>query len=109
MTTTLRLFFVGVLLVMVWVTYVASLDRNVLLAAREIWSDPWGRATLVDAYLAFLVVWIWIAWRERNRVRAAAWLVALLLLGNFAIATYFLLALYRQNDRSWTSLFEQRR
>lgn len=108
MKTLLKLFFLGVLLAMGWVTWTASADRSVFAAAGEIWADPWGRATLFDAYFAFLVAWIWIAWRERSAGRAAAWLVAILLLGNFAIATYFLVALVRLGDRPWTGLFQQR-
>lgn len=104
----LKIFFLGVLVAMSWATWTASLDRDVLTAGSEIWADPWGRATLFDAYFAFLVVWLWIAWRERGGVRAVAWLVAVLLLGNFAIASYFLWALFRLGDLPWTDLFRQR-
>ena len=40
---------VGVVAAMLWLTVRASLDRSVLLAARDLWNDPWGRATLADA------------------------------------------------------------
>lgn len=107
MKTFLYLAFIAVLIAMTWVTVTASLDRNVLVAAVEIWNDPWGKATLFDAYFAFLTVYLWIAFRERGWGRRALWLVLILTLGNFAIAAYFLLALKQLGPgRPWTALFE---
>ncbi len=102
-------FWSAVLIAMIWVTTWASLDRDVFTAAAEIWRDPWGRATLFDAYFAFLAVWVWIAWRERTPLRAALWLALLLGLGNIAIALYFLAALVRlPPGDSWDALFRPR-
>lgn len=99
-------FFLFVLAAMLWVTVTASMDRNVLVAAAEIWDDPWGKATLFDAYFGFLTVFIWIAYREPTRWRRALWLVLLLTLGNFAIAAYFLIALLRLGPgEPWTVIF----
>jgi hypothetical protein len=89
----LLLWFAGVLAAMSWVTVWASLDQNVLAGGAALWALPWGRATLFDAYFAFVAVWLWIAWRERSAAVRLAWLLAILLFGNFAIAGYFLLAL----------------
>jgi len=101
-------FFVFSLAAMLWVTVRASLDRNVLDAAVEIWADPWGRATLFDAYLAFLTVWLWIVHREPTWLRRLAWLVLILGLGNFAIAAYFLIALARlRSGEDWRGLFRE--
>ena len=84
-----------VLVAMAAVTLWATLDANVLEGGGRVWREPWGRATLFDAYFAFVAVWLWIAWRERSTVARAAWLFALFLLGNFAIAAYFLFQLRR--------------
>ena len=98
--------FLAVLALMTWVTVVASADRGVLTAAAEIWRDPWGRATLFDTYFAFLTVYLWMAYRERGVIPRVLWLIGVLLLGNFAIAAYFLRALHRLGpDRPWTDLF----
>ncbi|MEM1206580.1 MAG: DUF1475 family protein [Acidobacteriota bacterium] len=106
MKRTLHACFCLVLVAMTWVTFVASHDRNVLVAAAEIWADPWGKATLFDAYFAFLTVYVWIFYRETRWSARVGWLVGLLLLGNFAIAVYFLLALGRTED--WTDIFRRR-
>jgi hypothetical protein len=91
----LLLWFTFVLAAMLGVTIWASLDRDVLTAGAELWRDPWGRATLFDAYFAFVAVWLWIAWRERGLATRLGWLAGILLLGNFAIAVYALGALAR--------------
>lgn len=108
MRTFLILAFSAIFLAMLWVTVVASLDRNVLTAGAEIWADPWGKATLFDAYFAFLTVYLFIAWRERSNVARGLWLIAILLLGNFAISAYFLAALLRlPKGASWDRIFER--
>jgi hypothetical protein len=58
----------------------------------------WGRVTLIDIYLAFLLVWGWIAWRERSAVRAVAWLAATIGLGSLALFGYAFLASLRADD-----------
>jgi hypothetical protein len=55
----------------------------------------WGRITLIDIYLAFLLGWAWIAWRERSVPRAAAWLVATVVTGSLALFVYVLAASLR--------------
>jgi hypothetical protein len=89
----LQAFFVLVLVTMLVVTTLASLERNVLEALKELWGDLWFRATLADTYFAFLTIWLWMAYREPTWARRLAWLVAVVLLGNFAIAAYGWLAL----------------
>ncbi len=91
----LKLIFLGVLGAMIAVTTVASLERGVFEAAGELWSDPWFRATLADAYFGFLVIYLWIAYREPTRTAKVLWFGLLMLLGNIAIAVYVLIQLVR--------------
>ena len=55
----------------------------------------WGRVTLIDLYLAFGIMWLWIAFRERSVWRAVAWLVATVTTGSLAIGVYLLWASIR--------------
>ncbi len=88
--------FVLVLLAMLWITVSASLERGVFEAGSELWRDHlWFRATLIDAYLAFAMVWLWIAWREPDWGRRGLWLVLVATMGNFAMAAYALMSLAR--------------
>jgi hypothetical protein len=58
----------------------------------------WGRVTLIDIYLAFLLVWGWIAWREGSAVRAVAGVGGTLVLGSLALFGYAFLASLRAGD-----------
>lgn len=95
MIVALRVVFALVLAAMLAVTAAASLDRGVFEAAGELWSDPWFRATLADAYFGFLTVYLWIAYKETGWGARLLWLVLLLALGNIAIAAYLLIQLFR--------------
>jgi hypothetical protein len=90
MKISLAVIFALVLAAMIGLTTVASLDRGIFLALEELWPDPWFRATLADAYFAFLTVWLWVAWRERTVTARALWLIAFLCLGSIGIALYVL-------------------
>lgn len=91
----LRILFLFVLASMLAVTIGASLERGVFAAGAELWPDPWFRATLADAYFGFLAVYVWIAYKERTALGRVGWFVALMALGNIAIAIYFLRELFR--------------
>lgn len=81
---------------MLWITVAASLERGVFEAGSALWRDHlWFRATLIDAYLAFAMVWLWIAWREPTWGRRGLWMVLVATLGNFAMAAYALISLTR--------------
>ena len=90
----------GVLALMLYVTVTASLHMDVISGARNLWPDPWFRATLADAYCGFLFFWLWVAWREGTVPRAALWFVLIMTLGNFAMAGYLLLQLRRWQPSS---------
>lgn len=102
-----KLFFALVIVLMLLVTTWASLHENVIAALLRLGRDPWGLATLADAYFAFLTFWLWLAWKEAKWASSLGWLVAILLLGNLAMATYVLLQL--RQDRDVASLLARRK
>ncbi len=93
MRAALRAWFLLVLLLMVGLTTWASLHENVGVAFLRLARDPWGLATLADAYFAFLAFWLWVAWKEGSWPSRLLWLTAILLLGNLAMASYVLIQL----------------
>ena len=93
----LTLIFSMILTGMLWVTVVASIERNVLEAGSELMTDAWFRATLADAYFGFITFFTWVAYRETSWTARVLWLIAMLLLGNMAMAIYVLLQLRRAN------------
>ena len=105
-------YFVFVLVAMTWVSWYActaptitSLPKYAPLAGKErlnvhhgyitVCSEPWGLATMIDAYFGFLAFWLYVAWREQTAASRLGWFIALMLLGNFAIAGYALLCLFK--------------
>lgn len=83
-----------ILLGMLAVTTWASFERNVFAAANDLMTDRWFVATLADAYCGFITFFVWLAWREQHWGVRIGWFVAIMLLGNIAMATYVLLQLW---------------
>ena len=98
MVVTLRWVFSAVLVAMIGFTVVAVGDRNITEAWIELWPDPWFRATLADAYFGFFNIWLWIAYRETGVFSRAVWFVLIMMLGNIAIAGYFLRLFWRSDS-----------
>ena len=91
----LRTLFIGILLAMIGVTSWASSEVALWNTPRAVATHPWFIATLFDTYFAFLAFWLWVAWLEKTWLRRISWLVAILLLGNIAMAIYMLVRLFR--------------
>ena len=91
----LRVAFSGVLVAMLCVTSWASSMVALWETPRAVATHPWFIATLFDTYFAFLTFWLWLAWRERCWLPRIIWLIAILLLGNIAMAAYMLIQLFR--------------
>jgi hypothetical protein len=91
----LKVLFGAILVVMLYVTVTATLDRGVFEAGSALWLEPWFRATLADAYCGFLAFYAWVFYRERSRVPRGLWFVAIMALGNIAVAVYVLILLFR--------------
>lgn len=95
--TTLRVLFSIILISMLAVTSWASAVQPVwewqaLVRAPD---NAWTIATLADAYAGFITFYVWVYARERNPWQRGGWLIAVLLLGNMAMASYWLIALNR--------------
>ena len=75
-------------------TAYAGKELNVIGGYVTVCSEPWGLATMFDAYFGFMAFWLYVAWRERTHTARLGWFIALMLLGNFAIAGYALVCLF---------------
>jgi Protein of unknown function (DUF1475) len=91
----LRVLFIVVLASMLGVTSWASLRGAVWSIPHDVLSHPWFIATLCDTYWAFLTFYVWVAYKETSWSARVLWLVAILALGNIAMATYCLIQLFR--------------
>jgi len=91
----LRIAFALILASMLAVTTWASFDTPIWAIPPEVTTHPWFIASLFDAYFGFLTFYVWVAYREATHLRRALWLVAILLLGNIAMAVYALIHLFK--------------
>ena len=55
-------------------------------------SLPWGIVSLVDLYAGFVLVGIWISYKEK-RLTALIWIFFLMILGNLTTAVYVIYSL----------------
>ena len=96
MTPRLALYtlFGGILVAMLVVTVTASLRQPLWEWGGLVGPDRWWTwATLADAYFGFLTFYAWVFYKETRAATRAGWFVAIMLLGNIAMAVYVLLKL----------------
>ena len=98
--TGLRLLFGFILVSLACYTGWASTQQAVwdwqgLVTPPDRW---WTIATLVDAYYGFITFYVWVFYKERSAAGRIGWFVAIMLLGNMAMAAYVLRELSRLHD-----------
>ena len=91
----LRVAFSVVVATMLAVTGWASFQVPLWETPRAVVTHPWFIATLFDCYFGFLTFYVWLAYRETKLWVRIAWLAAILLLGNIAMAGYVLSVVWR--------------
>ena len=73
----------------------ALVNGNWSVHASELLENPWGVATLIEAYIGFVFVAVWIACRERRAWMSVVWILMLFTIGNLVAALYVTLELWR--------------
>jgi len=91
----LRVLFLIVLGSMLWVTTWASLHCPLFAVPHDVFAHPWFIATMFDAYWGFITFFVWVCYKENSGLARVAWFVAIMLLGNIAMASYWLAELFR--------------
>jgi hypothetical protein len=100
MIAALRALFFVVLASMIFVTSWASMHCPLFAVPRSVASHPWFIATLFDAYWGFTTFFVWVCYRQTSWIARTAWFVAIMALGNIAMATYCLAALSQATGAS---------
>lgn len=95
MIIALRVFFLVVLASMLAVTSWAGALVPLWSIPREVGGHPWFIATLFDAYWGFFTFYAWQWYKEPAWAARSLWFVALVLLGNMAMAVYGLIVTFR--------------
>lgn len=74
-------------LAMLTATIWAALNMNIMNAG-FLFAEPWYIATFIDTYLAFLLVYLWVAYLETTNLARLFWAVLFICLGNIAMGIY---------------------
>jgi hypothetical protein len=90
-----------ILLGMIALTVVAVREARLSEAGAVLWEDAWFRLTLADAYFGFLIVYLWVWYKERRFGSKIVWLVLFVTLGNMAVAVYILIQLFTVRQENW--------
>lgn len=68
----------------------------------------WGKISLIDVYIGFLIFYGWIFYRETSTIKRIVWLVLVLVLGNFTTCLYLYYA-FRKSDGNWNKFWNGER
>lgn len=90
-----RLLYALVFFVMLSFTVWSSTQENILAIPPLVLNDVWFKATLLDAYFAFLSFFLWVCYREKSLFLKSFMFFAIVFLGNIAMSLYVIIALYR--------------
>lgn len=66
--------------------------------------NPWGIVSVVDLYVGFILFSFWIGFREKKRLHATLWIIAMMILGFHAASLYILLTAVRCRG-DWLDFF----
>lgn len=88
----LQILFAAILLSLLAYTLWASTQQPVwqwkgLVRGPDRW---WNLATFIDAYYGFVTFFVWVCFKERGRLARVFWFLAIMVLGNMAMASYVL-------------------
>lgn len=97
----------GALLMAVLIVY-GLMNADFFAQGSAITSLYWGKVTLVDIYLSFLVFFCWVLYRETSWSLILFWLVGILITGSLAICLYTFIALVR-SDGDWKRFWHGKR
>lgn len=80
------------------------------VTARDIFAEGsimleiyWGQFTFIDIYIAFIVFYLWVVFREKSVINSLMWFVLIMTGGSMTICLYLFLAV-RNCDRNWGKL-----
>ena len=96
----LRILFIVIFVAMSSLITWASMEQPIFGIPPEVRSNPWFIATLFDAYFAFITFYVWVAWKEPTLGARILWFITVIMWGNFAMAVYMLVELFRIKDIS---------
>ncbi len=84
-------FFAGFLALLISIIY-GVLAYDILAEGSVMLAVYWGRFTFIDIYVAFIVFFLWAAYRENSIFKSILWFLLIMLGGSMTICLYLFLA-----------------
>ena len=91
----LMVLFGAMSLFMIIVTVQTSMQSSLFADWPRLAREPWMAATLKDFYNNILLLFVWVAYKERSVFMRLVWLVAFVLLGSIATSFYVFIQLWK--------------
>jgi len=79
----------------VYTVIATSLESNLFKEWDFLASIPWLKATLIDFYINTVVIFVWMAFREKRWLARILWLLGFVFLGSIATTLYVLVQLFK--------------
>jgi hypothetical protein len=80
---------------MVYTVISTSIESNLFKEWDFLASIPWLKATLIDFYINTVVIFVWMAFREKSWLARILWLLGFVLLGSIVTTAYVLVQLFK--------------
>jgi len=93
------IFFLGFLLLFGAIIYGVA-ARDIMSEGNIMLAVYWGQFTFIDIYVAFIVFYLWIVFREKSVLKSIIWFFLIMLGGSMSIMLYLFIAARTCND-SW--------
>jgi hypothetical protein len=77
---------------------------NFTVEGQVLFSIAWGRVSLIDVYLGFIIFCGWILYRQGWTLSTLVWILLMMVFGNATASLYVLLALLKSEgdwNRFW--------
>jgi len=82
-------------LVMTFMIIFSLLTGNFFEQGSILMGLVWGQMSLVDLYVGFFLVYLWIYYKETRFLPKVIWVILLIVTGSLATALYILIESYR--------------
>lgn len=93
------IFFTGFLALLGAIMY-GVIKRDIIAEGNIMLGIYWGQFTFIDIYVAFIVFYLWIVFREKSIIKSIIWFVLIMLGGSMSIMLYLFIAA-RGCNNSW--------
>lgn len=98
--TALQIIFIAGFLALLGAIIYGVVAKDIVAEGNIMLAVYWGQFTFIDIYVAFIVFYLWIVFREKSLIKSIVWFVLIMLGGSMTIMLYLFIAA-RTSGNSW--------